>query len=283
MSLKIIRKENNKTEYEFDNRILIWNIFKYLADTVYLKQFIVENYDGGNTLVPKEAWLEEGILYRELGNGVYFFPYDSIGFVVDDSIQNLTLYVVDHFVDGMDYKEKAELIFSIIDTDKAVLLIDSERESVLMALYLLSVMKMGFDASFLAQLAATLKGMLSGKIISIEYLKASFFLSGNGASFIVSTITDEGERTYYKFIYNNKKCRKEVLKEKEIINFGYLKKKIYESNKYIPLVIYALIAVTAAAILFFKSQYLILIIIILIVVRFVYYYIKKNAYKFFSR
>lgn len=59
MPLKIKNIENGKVLFEFENVVSIWNILKFIVDYPYLKHFIIENYEGGNTLVPSETWTKK--------------------------------------------------------------------------------------------------------------------------------------------------------------------------------------------------------------------------------
>ncbi len=253
MSLKIQIQEDNKVLLEFENIISIWNILKYLVETAYLKQYVVENYEGGNTLVPKETWHEENIMYQEIRPNTYFFPYESIGFVIDDSIHRINFSVIDNYQSWLSDPKKSEILFCIEGTDKASLVIDREKISSFAALYFLAVMKIGFDKIFLQAFQSLLEGTinLKEKKLRLEYVSSSLMLNLKRIGFILKTKSERENAEYFKIVYAGRKFRKELIKEKDIKNISLLKKKLIDKNKYffiaykysIPLLFGILIAV----------------------------------------
>ncbi len=280
MPLKINYLNNGKTECEFENLISLWNILKFLVDSPYLKHYIIENYEGGNTLAPSETWDEEGIMFKEITPSVYFFPYDSIGFIIDDSIHNLTLYIVENLNDNGDYKNDFEILFSISKTDSARLVLDNDKLSLFITLYLLFVIKIGFTKSLLNSLNTVVSSIINDKIESIEYINNSILISIKKISFIIKISFNNDEYLYYKIECSQGKSKKELLKEQDIKNIGFLKKKILKKNKYIPIVFYSVFAILGILLLIFNKKLLILLIILLIIIRYLIGIFKKNAHKF---
>lgn len=226
---------------------------------------------------------QEGIMFKKISPTKYFFPYDSIGFIIDDSIHNVTLYIVESYDNNNDYKNKSELILTIHNTDHASLLINEDRVTLFVVLYLLSVMKVGFDKKLLNTLESVFKNIFNNKINSVEYLDTSLLISLKKMSFITKLNIKENEVVYYKISYTNKKGRKEVLKETDIKNLGFLKKKILKKNKYFPIIYYSIIIIVGALIFLINKKIFIWGLILYIIIRYIYFLFKKNAYKLFSR
>jgi hypothetical protein len=281
MALKILSRHNDKTVFQFDNVIPIWSLLKHLVETPYLKQYIVKDYEGGNTLAPKETWNEEGILYKEIGSFTYFFPYESIGFVVDDSIHNLSLYAIDFYHDKMNYQDEALLCFKIQETDLAQVTLPEEKENILAALYILSAAKLGFDYSLLDNMSLLTKSLLTSGAVSIEYIKGSITIGLKGTSLMADVAGEEGKASHYKIHIRNGKCKKEILKDEEIKNFGFFKKKILSKNKYFPYIYYGLIGLAGLLILIFNKKLFVLLLVLLVLTWIVYLWLKKNAYRLF--
>lgn len=285
MALKIIHTENGRITFQFENVISPWNIMKYLLDVPYLKRFVIDKYDGGNMLVPREAWKEEGVMFKEIKPGIYLFPYESIGFVLDDSIHNLKLYIMDNYTEGSNYKDHAEMVFSVIDTDTANLTADIKNVPLFMALYLLSISRLGFDTDFLKSLESVMESSFPGYSYpeSIEYMPTSVMIGLKKISFNIRMTDRHGAETFHKISYSGKKCRKEPLKEKNIRNILYLKKKILKKNKYYPLIFYGSIVVLTAAFFILNKKIFILLLVVAVVLRVIYVIVRKNAYKFVSK
>jgi hypothetical protein len=283
MPLKIKYIGNDLYAADFENVISFWNILKYLVETPYLKHFLIENYEGGNTLVGREAWKEEGIMFKEVTPGMYFFPYESVGFVLDDSVHNMILTIVDHYTPDINYKKENELVLTIRNTDWASIEIPQKQLPVLIALYLLSFMKIGFDRNFVKSLAVLLENVLTETTKQLEYIKSSFIVTLKGIDFIIRVMSENRTSQFYKINYYNKRCRKESLKENKVKSLSYLKKKILRQNKYFPALFY-LLSCTAVVLLFILNKKIFFILaVIFLICYFALSLIKKNAYRFFSK
>ncbi len=284
MPLKIKYIGNDLYTAEFENVISYWNVLKYLVETPYLKHYLVENYEGGNTLVNRDAWEEEGVMFKELTPGLFFFPYESVGFILDDSIHNMILTIIDHYSPDMDFKKENDLVIKVRNTDWASIETPRTKLTTLIALYLLSYMKTGFDRNFIKSLSGLLDSIITDKTKQIEYIKTSFLVSMKGIYFFIKVMTEDRSSQFYKINYFHNRSKKEIIKESKIKSIAYLKKKILKKNKYYPLLFYLLTG-SAFVFLFIVNKK---ILIILAVIWLIYYFIllpliKKNAYRFFSK
>jgi len=214
MSLKLQKYDNNFYFVELENKISPWNLLKFCCDAPYLKQYLIESYEGGNTLIPRETWKEEGILYKELENNILIFPYESIGFVLNDSISNLTLYVLDNFDQNNNYKENFELLIKIINTDILQVIIKKNFLYSLCGIYLFSIMNLGFDIILLKNLEKTIKSIRGDDFIELSYIESSLLITIKGINFIIKIQYNENEYDYYQF-QCNKSCKKKLLKVEE--------------------------------------------------------------------
>ncbi len=282
MPLKLKYIGNDLYTAELENVISFWNILKYLVETPYLKNFLIENYEGGNTLVNREAWEEEGVMFKEISPGTFFFPYESVGFVLDDSVHNINLTVVDHYTPGMNYKKENDLVLSVNNTDSAVMELPAGKLGILTALYLLSNMKTGFDRAFLMSLASLLDPLINEKVRQIEYIKSSFMVTLKGIYFVIRLINENRESFFYKINYFNKRCKKESIKENKVRSLAYLKKKIIKKSRYYAVLYYFLIVSAVILLWFLSKKFLILLIIAGFIVYFLTVLVRKNAYRFFS-
>ncbi len=283
MPIKLMHQMNNLCIAEFENVISFWNMLKYLVETPYLKHYIIENYEGGNTLVSRDAWEEEGVMFKEISPGTYFFPYDSVGFILDDSIHNINLIILDHYSQGFDYKNENDLMVSVKNTDNVIMTVPNNQVSKLIALYLLSYMKIGFDRNLMISLANLIESLSIDKIKQIEYVKSSFIIKLKGIDFIIKITSDDEMFSFYKINYYNNRCKKEFVKEDKVKSIGYLKKKIIKKNKYFTIGYYLLIAAVFTAILIYNKKIFFFLLIGLVLFLIITFIIKKNAYRFFSK
>ena len=282
MPLKIKYIGDDLYSADFENVISFWNILKYLVETPYLKHYIVENYEGGNTLVSKDAWEEDSVMFKEISPGTYFFPYESVGFILDDSVHNMILTIVDHYTQGFDYKKNNDLVIKIRNTDGASVETSRARLTDLISLYLLSVMKTGFDRNFIKTLTGVLDSVLSDKTKQVEYIKSSFLVTLKGIDFIVRIMTEDRTSHFYKINYFKGRCRKEAIRENKIKSIAYLKKKILKRNKYYPALFYVLCGAAVMLLFIFTRKVFISIAVTCCVLYIAVSMIKKNAYRFFS-
>jgi hypothetical protein len=282
MPLKLKYIGNDIYTAELENVISFWNILKYLVDAPYLKHYLVENYEGGNTLVSREAWEEDGVMFKEISPNLFFFPYESVGFVLDDSVHNIDLTVIDQYTPGVDYKKENDLVLSVKNTDTAVIELTVKKLGILAALYLLSFIKTGFDRVFLLSAASTLDSVINERVKQIEYIKSSFKVTFKGINFVIRLINENRETFFYKINYFNKKCRKENLKENKIRSITYLKKKIINKNRYLAALYYFLVACIVAVLFLFGKKFLLILAILGILAYFITMIVRKNAYRFFS-
>jgi hypothetical protein len=279
MPLKIQSLDNEQVKFQFENVVTIWNILKFLVEVPYLKHFIIEDYEGGNTLVPKETWKEEGVMFKEISSSIYLFPYDSVGFILDDSICNLKLYLTENYSKNFNYKKNSELVYTVTDTDQASLTLPKSKAAAFISLYLFSIMKLGFDKNWLDSLEEIFLNMNLSNFSDIEYLKTSLIYSVKKATFIIRLLSKNDGDIYYRITHTPKKCKKDLLKEEEIKNLGFLKKKILKKNKYYPLIYYSGIALICVVILILNRKLFIAAAILLIIAKIAYDIYKKNAYK----
>lgn len=285
MALKIVHSDNGKIHFQFENVVSPWNIMKYLLEVPYLKRFVIDKYDGGNMLVPREAWKEDGVMFKEIKSGIFLFPYESIGFVLDDSIHNLKLYIMDSYTEGSNFRDNAEMVFSISDTDTAGLSTDLKSAPLFTALYLLSVSRLGFDSDFLKSLETVTESLITAGDMpdTIEYMPTSVMIGVKKISFNIRVTDRHGAESFYKISYSAKKCRKEPLKEKNIRNILYLKKKILKRNKYFPAIFYGSVALLTLALFLINKKVFIILLVAAVVLRLVDVIIRKHAYKYISK
>ncbi len=280
MSFKILKIDNEKVEVKFDNVISLWNLLKYLVDMPYLYSFYIENYEGGNTLIPVELWKEEGITYKELKKGVYLFPYDSINFVFEDSIHNIDVYIVSDKVRNI--KKEFELFISIKNTEEIFVTVKIEKFETLFALYIFNFLKLGYDNRMFEGFKSLWKKSELLNIKDIEYVSSSFQIGLKGFHFILKLTTDKGE-DYFKIDYEKGKFKKELLKESKTLNPGMLKKKLFSKHIFFSILYYSLIPVLLVLIYRYKKKWLILILIFYIAIKIAFALLRKNIYKIFKQ
>jgi hypothetical protein len=283
MSLKMESLENGKVRLEFENVVSVWNILKYLSSAVYLKHFVVEKYEGGNTQVPEEAWKEEGILYNRLPDNNYYFPYESIGFVLNDSVASLTVYVLENQKDIDSYRTSFEMRFEVCDTDSAVLEMSREHLVTFVSLYLMSMLRVGFDSAVLKSVDAVVKTLLGSRVTEIEYIPDTLTFGVNGMQFVTRVGEAGAEKVESRFyrIECRKKCRKTQITEKQVVSFGYLKKKILSKNKYLPFAYYGLIVLFWILLFFLKRSLFVAGVVLVIVVYAGWRIFRKFAWKLY--
>lgn len=283
MSLKIKYGDNNRAILTFDNVISIWSILKFLSSSAFLKHYVIENYEGGNTMVPLEAWNEEGILYQELSPGVFLFPYESIGFVLNDSLAGIDIYVLDNPAMANVFQNNAELRFSIRNTDLAVLDITGDRVYTAISLYLLSIMKLGYDGTLLKSMEKVLKGLLSNREAVIEYVDGTLMMKPRSMSFIVSILESPSsqENSFYRIDLSQGKATRSQVKEKEIFSLGYYKKKILSKHWVLPWVFRGLVLALIAVLLLVFKKFALFLGIAAIAAYIVYRLVKHWIYRFY--
>lgn len=292
MSLNIKNMGNNYAVLKFENKVSLWTMLKTIVDAPYLKNFIIEDYDGGNTLVPIDVWKEEEIMYREIGDNLFLFPYDSIGFVFDDSIHNIKIYVIDSYSKGMDYRKKAICLFSIKDTDDLSLVLrDHKSIATVAALYLLSTMKVGFDNEILEQISNVLATIITDKMVEVEYMSGTLSFGIKGMTFVARF--NNGETNSYFRIICHKGGKKKQIKEREARKLGYYKKKFINKSKFNKIMYYLiavaipiLMVVALPILMKMRKSNLFMIDVGLLFLFFAIKigkrFFKKNAYKFYK-
>jgi hypothetical protein len=281
-------------ELEFSNNVSMWSLLKSAVDTPYLMNYVVDGYEGGNTLVPIETWNDDGIMYREIGKGVYVFPYDSVGFVFDDNIININIYITERFEEKKNYKKEAICVFRIEDTDTIkVQFRDEARIYELITIYLLSEMKVGYDNRILGEVSDILKSLVNIKTREIEYIKSTLFFGAQGIGFVIRIVEKDGKDTFYK-VSCFKKVKKKQISEKDIKKVGYLKKKLFEKHPILRLVYYSgilvslgFLALVLPKILKIRSSKVIIMLaviaVILLFLRLVKKLFKRNAYRLYNK
>lgn len=243
-----IKSSVGQIQLKFDNVVSLWALLKEMIDTPYLYNFIIENYAGGNTLVPKKVWDDDGVMYQEFSEGRYFFPYQSIGFVFDDTIESADIYVIDDYEPGMDYQSRNLFMISIRNTDEmTVVFSDKNRQMRVIALYLLSSMKIDFDKKLLLSIEALLKSFWNPKLNWIAYMPSTIIIGMNSIDFVVRVIDDEKNSQYYQFTCGQK-VGKRAIKETEIRNLGYLKKKLYHKHPQLQYILWGTVGLALIAI-----------------------------------
>lgn len=274
MALKL-DSSKGKINIQCENVISPWNILKYLVDTPYLKSYYIENYEGGNTLVPREFWKEENIIFKEVKGGL-LFPYNSINFVLEDSIHNVDVYVVEQ--DTKAYKSQSEVFFSIRDTEHLSLKIPQEKLIDSIALYLFSIGKIGFDQKMFEGMKEILRKFDFSRIKEIEYIPSSFVLGLMSFSFVIKISRGSNDTELYKIQYNKGKFKIEFLKENQSLNIGVLKKKLMSKNKWFVWLYYGLIAVILLILFIIKKRLVILGLLFFLIIQTAYLLLKKNLH-----
>ncbi len=223
-------------EMTFENIINPWKILKEVDETPYLKSFIIKNYAGGNTLVPREAWKEEGILYQEIEKNIFLFPYESIGFVLDDSISSLDLTVVDEYEEANDDNTPNFILqYNVenVETCHLKLIGQTGKISRLATLYLFSKIKIGYDNDILRSIEKCIRPLINSETNNIDYVDSTLSIGLKGLTFVIRVNSDK-TNTFYKITCKGR-CKKNQLKENQIRSLGYLKKKIMHRNPAFPL------------------------------------------------
>ncbi len=230
MGFEVKQGKNGWIELHFENVISLWNILKNISRTPYLKHFIVENYDGGNTQIDREYWNQEEIMFRELKKGQFLFPYESIGFVLDDSISDIDISVIDGLKDNDPGSSPAEYKISIRDTDNCVIYLkDREHVPIIAALYLFSFFDSGFDHTMLFVLKEGMRGILKDRDFRFEIVDGTFQVTMEALHFVLK-IQDPQDRENYLHIQLGKRFSKKSINESQIKNLAYLKKKWLAAN-----------------------------------------------------
>ncbi len=279
MSFKILKVENEKVRIASENVISPWNILKYMIDMPYLYFFYIENYEGGNTLIPEELWKEEGITYKKIKKGSYLFPYNSINFILEDSIHNINIYVVSE--NSKNFKSEYELFLSIKNTEECFVEFNIEKINTFLALYFFSLLKLGYDNSMFEGFKLLWKKNEILKFYEIEYISSSFQIGLKGFHFIVKMEKDN-EVEYYKIDYEKGRFKKELLKEDKSLNPGLIKKKLFTKSIFFPILYYSFIPVFLVLIYFFKKKWLVILLIAYILLKISYNILKKNVHKIFK-
>lgn len=229
MALEIIR-EHNELSLSFENVVSLWAILKEVLDTPYLSSFVVENYDGGNTLVPLETWDDEGILYRKLKGEVFLFPYESAGFVFDDSIHNIDIFIVDSYTENTNYKTDYKIYIGIRNTDRFTLKVKNDRSiSRIIALYILHKLKIGYSNDIIIALDNMVRSIMNPKLKSINPELGTLTYGIKGMHFVIKTENEDHKSQFYLLSFR-KKFKKKTINEKDIRNLAYLKKKVTDKG-----------------------------------------------------
>ncbi|MFN3660000.1 MAG: hypothetical protein ACK4TN_02045, partial [Brevinematales bacterium] len=205
----------------------LWDILKYTLHHPYLKHYLIKDYEGGNTLVPRETWrYEENLIYKEIAPGIYYFPYESLGFVLNDSPSSLSLYAFEENFHGMPDISSADLVVEIRNTDDILLTFSLSFLPFFLGYYTLSVLKIGFEDVTITHLAGVFESIIAKEKPSLwEPIVGSVNITPQGLSFLVET-SEHGEEVYYRFTYKTK-CKKERLKPHEVKSIALaFKKKI---------------------------------------------------------
>ncbi len=226
MAFVITPKDKGWVELSFENKVSLWSILKTVSKTPYLKSFIVDKYDGGNTMIDKEYWNQEEIMYSELSNGKYLFPYDSIGFILDDSISDIELSVIDTLDKTDPARSHVEYQIIIKDTDQlSILLPNRDHVYDLASLYLFSMFDSGYDHVMMFTLSQGLKGLIKDKVSTIDIVEGSFKVRLDSMHFVLK-LNETAEKDSYYYIKLGKHFSKKAIQEKNINNLSYLKKKL---------------------------------------------------------
>ncbi|MCX7881724.1 MAG: hypothetical protein N2314_00675 [Brevinematales bacterium] len=232
MRIELRYLENGRIECRYHQvHLSLWDILKYTVHHPYLKHYLIKDYEGGNTLVPKETWrYEENLVYKELSYGVYYFPYESLGFVLNDSPSSLSLYAFEENFNGIPNLQNADLIIEIRNTDDIRLVFHAGFLPFFLGYYTLSVLKIGFEDVTITHLASVFEGIVTKEKPTVwEPLVGSVSITPQGLSFLVET-NEHGEEVYYRFTYKTR-CKKERLKPHEVKSIALAFKKKILVNK----------------------------------------------------
>jgi len=253
MRMELRYLENGRVECRYHQvHLSLWDILKYTLHHPYLKHYLIKDYEGGNTLVPRETWkYEENLVYKEISPGVYYFPYESLGFVLNDSLSSLSLYAFEENFTGIPDISSADLVVEIRNTDDIRLIFSLSFLPFFLGYYTLSVLKIGFEDVTITHLAGVFESIISKEKPSLwEPIVGSVSITPQGLSFLVET-SERGEEVYYRFTYKTK-CKKERLKPHEVKSIALtFKKKILVTKED------KLIFVTGAFLLFWLASVLI--------------------------
>jgi|GEM_PF-1471733 hypothetical protein len=228
MAVELRYLENATVECSLkDVHLSLWDILKYTLQHPYLKHYLIKDYEGGNTVVPRETWkYEENLVYKEIAPNVFYFPYESLGFVLNDSLVSLSLYAFEESFNDIPDFTKADLTIEIRDTDYVRLVFHESFLPLFLGFYTLSVLKIGFEDVTVTHLAEVIQSLVAKEKLSLwEPVKGSVGINAQGLQFLVET-REDGEEVYYRFSYKTR-CRKERLKPQEVKNIVLtFKKKI---------------------------------------------------------
>ncbi|NPV01876.1 MAG: hypothetical protein HPY53_10900 [Brevinematales bacterium] len=286
--------ENNAITVKTENVMSLWSLLKELVDTPYLKSYVIENYEGGNTLVPRSAWEDDGVLYREVSEDIFLFPYESIGFILDDTVNNVDIYVIDNYSAGMNYKTDYLVSFSVRNVDRFTMKMrDRTKISYILAYYLLSYMKMNFDTGFVYTIELLLRSSISYKKQTIELLPPTVSLGLAEMQFVLK-ITDENEKFQFLQFFCGKKCKRKTVNEREIVSLGYIKKKLFSKIVLLKYLYYAFLAALPISLYILLEKilkigkmrvFIIFGFLFLIIAGKFFYslYKRKNIYKHYSK
>ncbi len=220
--------ENERVECRYQGvHLALWDVLKYTVQHPYLKHYLIQDYEGGNTIVPREAWrYEENLVYKELATGVFYFPYESLGFVLNDSLSSLSLYAFEESFTGIPDASQADLVIEIRHTDEMRLVFHRSFLPLFLGFYTLSVLKIGFEDVTVTHLADVLASVVEKEKLSAwEPVTGSVTISHQGLQFLIET-EENGAEVYYRFTYKTK-CKKERLKPNEVKSLALtFKKKI---------------------------------------------------------
>ncbi|URA09677.1 hypothetical protein [Thermospira aquatica] len=209
--------ENERVECSYKGvHLALWDVLKYTLHHPYLKHYFITDYEGGNTLVPREAWrYEENLVYKELAPGVFYFPYESLGFVLNDSLSSLSLYAFEESFTGIPDTHNADLAIEIRHTDEIRLVFHRSFLPLFLGFYTLSVLKIGFEDVTVTHLGDVLTSLVEKeRPLAWEPVTGSVTISPKGLQFLVET-EEKGSEVYYRFTYKSK-CKKERLKPNEV-------------------------------------------------------------------
>ncbi|MFN4217404.1 MAG: hypothetical protein ACK4HQ_08410 [Brevinematales bacterium] len=233
MRMELRYLENERIECRYHQvHLSLWDILKYTLQHPYLKHYLIKDYEGGNTLVPRETWrYEENLIYKEISPGIYYFPYESLGFVLNDSPSSLSLYAFEENFHGIPDISSADLVLEIRHTDDILLIFSLSFLPFFLGYYTLSVLKIGFEDVTITHLAGVFESIITKEKPSLwEPIVGSVNITPQGLSFLVET-SEKGEEIYYRFTYKTK-CKKERLKPHEVKSIALaFKKKILVTKK----------------------------------------------------
>ncbi len=291
MGFKILFAQDKPYRIECENAISLWNVLKETVDMPYLKSFVVENYEGGNTLVPIDTWKHDEIMYREIADKVYLFPYESIGFVLDDSIDNADIFVIEAYTDNLDYRKNCLVQISVSDIETLSVTFDNPAFAYKLAsLYLTTIMKLRYDAATFASLENLLAGIVTPKTMEIVYLDGTLRFGIKGMDFKMMAVSEDKPQ-YYKITFENR-WKKQVIKANDVKDPSFIKKKYLNRKWYLKLIYYLIwiaifgFALIGAPKLFHISmkqviKYLTPLVIIFIAYRVLIVLFRNNYYKIY--